>query len=83
MLHARERVAGFVQVRQHGHALDAQAIENDVYMDVAAFIVTVRVRTNQSLVAGEMLLQNSSPNSCARSIVNPFSSASRGSKLIM
>ena len=55
VLHAGERVAGFVHVRHHGNALDAQTVDDDMYMDIAAFVVTVRVGADQSLVAWEML----------------------------
>ena len=55
VLHTGERVAGFVHVRHHGNTLDAQTVDDNVHMDVAASVVAVRVRTDQSLMAWEML----------------------------
>ena len=55
VLHTGKRVAGFIHVRHHRNALDTQTVDNDMHMDVAAFVVTVGVCADQSLVAGEML----------------------------
>ena len=55
VLHAGKRVAGFVHVRHHGNAFNAQTVDDNVHMDVTAFVVTVRVCADQSLMAWEML----------------------------
>ena len=54
VLHAREHITVFVHIGHPGNALDAQTVDDDVHMNVAAFVVTVRVRCDQSLVTGEM-----------------------------
>ena len=73
-----------VHVGQERNFLYPQRIDNDMHMDIAAVVVSVRVGADNGLVSGKLLpAQNSSPNACARSTVKPLSAASRGSKLIM
>lgn len=55
-------------------------VDNDMDMDVAAVVVTVRVGADQGLVSGNCSAQNRSPSAWALSIVRPWSGPSLGSK---
>ena len=63
-----------VHVGQQGDFLDPQGIDNDVDMNIAAVVVSVRMGADNGLMTGKMLpAQNSSPNACAQSTVKPLS----------
>ena len=55
MLHAGERIAIFVHLWQARNLFDTQAVDHNMHMDIAAFVVTVRVCAYQSLMAGKVL----------------------------
>ena len=44
-----------VHVGQQGYFLNTQRIDNDMNMDIAAVVVSVRVGADNGLVSGEML----------------------------
>ena len=72
-----------VHVGQKRDFINPQGVDDDMHMDIAAVVVSVRVVQTMAWCPGNCFRQNSSPNACARSTVKPLSTASRGSKLIM
>lgn len=43
-----------------------------MYMNVTAFIMTIRVGANQSLMSGEIISRILQPSCCARSLSHPL-----------
>lgn len=56
MLHARFRITSPIHVWHERHILDAQTVNNDMRVNVAAVIMTVRMRDDHRLMSGKMLL---------------------------
>ena len=56
MLHARLRIARSVHIRHEGDFFNSQRIDNDVYMNIAAAVVSVGVRTDDGLMTGKVFL---------------------------
>ena len=54
-LHPACRVCWSVHVGQQGDFFNPQRIDNDMYMDIAGVVVSVRVGADNGLVSGEML----------------------------
>ena len=66
------------------HLGNPQTVDDNMHMDIAAMVVSVRVGADKDLVSGEMLFAVGKPlNACVRSTVRPLSAASRGSKLMI
>ena len=65
------------------HIIFARAVDNDMYMDIAASVKPIRVGTDKSLMSGKILFAVFSPSCCACSPVSLHSSLSFGSKLMM
>ena len=61
MLGSSLGVAGPVHVRLALHPGHSQGVDDDVDMDVAAVVVTVRVGADQGLVSGELLVAEPLP----------------------
>ena len=49
------RVCGSVHVGQQGNSFNAQAVDDDVNMDISAVVMPVRVGADKGLVSGELL----------------------------
>ena len=49
------RVCGSVHVGQQGNVFNAQAVDDDVNMDISAVVMPVRVGADKGLVSGELL----------------------------
>ena len=56
MLHACFRITRPIHVRHERYVLDAQTVNNDMRVNVAAVVMTIRVRDDYRLMSGEMLL---------------------------
>ena len=56
MLHARFCVTRPIHVVHERHVLNAQTVDNDVRVNVATVVMTIRVRDDHRLMSGKMLL---------------------------
>lgn len=56
MLHASFRITGPIHVRHERHVLNAQTIDDNVRMNIAAVVMTVWMRDDHCLMPGKMLL---------------------------
>lgn len=75
VLAARFCIGRSVHVGQEGDFLDPQAVDDDMHMNIAAVVVSIRVGANQGLMVGkmrlaELLLQHLRPV-CGQAVVRP------------
>jgi len=56
VLHARLGIAWSVHIRHEGNFFNSQRIDNDVYMNIAAAVVSVGVCTDDGLMTGKVFL---------------------------
>ena len=54
MFHSRLRIAWSVHIGKEGNIFDAEAVNDDVNMNVSAVVMTIRMGTDQSLMSGKM-----------------------------
>ena len=55
MFHPCLCIAWPVHIGKEGNIFDAEAVDDDVNMNVAAMVMTIRMSADQSLMSGEML----------------------------